>query len=200
MGEQICTADLHGGRTEFQMVLGKGKGEHMTDRTQKRVDSLRATGEEGKHPRFRVCECFDDPERRCSANEAGGQNVNDEGDSLFPLERLILHTRLVLSNTSYHFNPFLGCQEPSIGRRIGEVEPEEDRGEEGQDTCDDHEPSPGFETWGMDMERPKGEEAQDDHGSAVHEDWQRASEGNPRTGENGNVHQYPVLCVCSARV
>ena len=83
---------------------------------------------------------------------------------------------MVVPNTSDDLDSFFWGQKPGIGRGVGEEEPEKYRGDEGQDTGDDDQPFPGFETWGLDVCAAESKQAQEDDGNTVHEDWERASE------------------------
>lgn len=124
-----------------------------------------------------------------------------EGNSLFLLECLIFNTGLIALDTNDDLDSLLWGQEPSIGWGIGEEEPEKYRGDECQDTGDADQPLPGLEARSLNVCTAEGHEAQEDDGKAVHENWKWAlEERHEELVRTINVHQYPVLCICSVRV
>ena len=81
---------------------------------------------------------------------------NRERGSLLLLKCLVFYTGLVLLNTGDHLGALFGGQEPGVRQRAREEEPEEYRGDAGQDTGDGDQPLPGFETWGFDVDATEG--------------------------------------------
>ena len=77
------------------------------------------------------------------SSEQGEQprlGVRQSLDHLLLLERLVLHTGLVLSDPEDGFHALLGGEEPGIRRRVREQEPVKNCGHGCDQAGDDHEP------------------------------------------------------------
>jgi len=78
-------------------------------------------------------------------------------DSLLLLERFVFYTGLVTLDTDDDLDALFWCQEPSVGRGIGEEVPEGYRGDEGQDAGERDQPLPGLEARGVNVRAAEGE-------------------------------------------
>jgi len=74
-----------------------------------------------------------------------GRTRKHKRNPLVLLKCLIFHTGLVALNADDDLDSLLWGQEPSVGRGVGEEEPENYRGDEGEDTSDTDQPLPGLE-------------------------------------------------------
>lgn len=72
--------------------------------------------------------------------EQPGLRLHQSLDHLFLLERLVLHTSLVLSDPDNSLRAFLGGEEPGVRRGIWEKEPVNDCGHDSDQAGDNHEP------------------------------------------------------------